>query len=101
MQYSALLADKYGTQLRAIKTLPQLEALLSKMDFDRGFLNFAKKSGVVPKPGEWAKSRDILETQMKGLVGRYSSMENDAFYPFIINIDNVVAKVRSLDAAGK
>ncbi|HNY05095.1 MAG TPA: S41 family peptidase [Candidatus Egerieousia sp.] len=101
MQYSALLADKYGTQLRAIKTLPQLEALLSKMDFDGGFLNFAKKSGVVPKPGEWSKSRGILKTQMKGLVGRYSSMENDAFYPFIISIDNVVAKVKSLDAAGK
>ncbi|MCI1720261.1 MAG: S41 family peptidase [Bacteroidales bacterium] len=101
MQYSALLADKYRDKLRQVKSLPQLEILLSKMDFGSGFLAFAKKNGVVPKPGEWAKSSGILETQMKGLVGRYSSMENDAFYPFIIKIDNVVAKVKSLDVAGK
>ena len=101
MQYSALLADKYRTQLSAVKTLPQLEALLSKMDFSAGFLKFAKSSGVIPKPGEWEKSGSILITQMKGLVGRYSSMENDAFYPFVIQIDNVVAKVKKLDAAGK
>lgn len=96
MKYSIKLADQYRAQLRNVKTFPQLEQLIASIGIENGFLAYAKENGVVPKPGEWETSKDVLILQIKGLFGRYSVLDDNAFYPYILKIDNVIKKIESL-----
>ena len=93
VKYSIKLADTYRAQLRQVKSFEQLEELTRSIDMEEGFLAFAKENGIVPKEGEWQKSRDFIVTQLKGLFGRYTTLDDDAFYPYINRIDNVILRV--------
>ena len=93
IKYSNELADRYRPQLREVETFDDLKKLLSKIDIKSDFLRFAKKNGVVPKSGEWEESGEIIVLQVKGLFGRYSKLDDLAFYPYILQIDNVVESV--------
>lgn len=101
MKYSVKLADIYRSQLKHIKTLPQLRSFMNGINFKRGFLSFAAANGVVPKNGEWEKSGDIIITEIKGLFGRYSALEDDAFYSYILDVDNVSERVKAIDTKRK
>lgn len=101
MKYSVKLADIYRSQLKHIKTLPQLRSFMNGINFKRGFLSFAAANGVVPKSGEWEKSGDIIITEIKGLFGRYSALEDDAFYSYILDVDNVSERVKAIDTKRK
>lgn len=95
MKYSIQLADQYRARLREVKTFPQLEQLISSIDIGNGFLAFAKANNVTPKPGEWEKSKEILVTQIKGLFGRYSVLDDNAFYPYILRLDNYIKAIET------
>ena len=59
-------------------------------------LAFAKENGVVPKAGEWDRSKEFIITQLKGLFGRYSVLDDKAFYPYVLRIDNVVQSILNM-----
>jgi carboxyl-terminal processing protease len=92
IKFSNKIADKYRAQLRSIKTLTQLDALLSSMKIETNFLAFAKTNGVIAKSNEWNASKEIIVTQIEGLVGRYTTLDDDAFYPYILKTDNLIHK---------
>jgi C-terminal peptidase (prc) len=96
IKYSNLLADRYREQLRNIKTIGELDKLISNINIERGFLEYAKENNVIPKQDEWKISGDIILTQLKGLFGRCSPLDDNAFYPYILKKDNVVEKVQEL-----
>lgn len=93
VKYSIKLADTYRLQLREVKTFGQLEELVSSIDFETGFLSYAKENGITPKSGEWKRSKEFIITQIKGLFGRYSALDDDAFYPYILRTDNVIQTI--------
>lgn len=93
VKYSIRLADTYRLKLRQVKTFGQLEELVSSIDFETGFLAYAKENGITPGAGEWERSKEFIITQIKGLFGRYSVLDDDAFYPYILRIDNVVQTI--------
>ena len=64
------------------------------MNVTNELLIYAKANGVVTKSGECDKSKGILVTQLKGLTGRYSVLDDDAFYPYILKIDNVIDSIK-------
>ena len=97
VKYSNVLADKYRGELREVKDFEGLERLISKIDLEGGFLEFAQKNGVVPKRGEWEESKNVIIQQLCGLFGRFSVLDDNAFYPYILKVDNVVEKVKELE----
>ena len=97
VKYSNVLADKYRSQLRQVKDFDGLEKLISEVDLEGGFLEFARKNGVVPKRGEWEESKEVIIQQLCGLFGRFTVLDDNAFYPYILRIDNVVEKVKELE----
>ncbi len=97
IKYSIKLADVYRTQLRKVKTFEDLDSLISGIDLENGFLAFAKENGVVPKAGEWNRSKEFIITQLKGLFGRYSVLDDKAFYPYVLRIDNVVQSILNME----
>lgn len=96
VKYSNVLADKYRPQLREVKEFGDLEALIANMDLEKGFLDFAKANGVVPVGNEWEESKDVVTLQLCGLLGRYTVLDDNAFYSYILRIDNVMDKVKEL-----
>lgn len=96
MKYSNLLADRYRAELREVETFEDLERLVSRIDIAGGFLKYARENGVVPKAGEWDESKDVIILQLKGLFGRYTVLDDNAFYPYILQVDNVIDKVKEL-----
>ena len=97
VKYSNVLADKYRKDLRDVKTFGDMEKLAASIDFEGGFLSYARKNGVVPAKGEWNESKDIVILQLSGLLGRYTVLDDNAFYPYILRIDNVIDKVKELN----
>ena len=93
VKYSIKLSDIYRPQLRKVQNFEDLEKLISTIDFGSGFLAFAKANGVVPKGNEWKRSEEFIVTQLKGLFGRYTVLDDKAYYPYVLKIDNVVQTI--------
>lgn len=96
VKYSNIMADKYRKELRKVETFEDLEKLVATIDVGGEFLEYARKNGVVPARGEWNESRDIVVLQLCGLMGRYTVLDDNAFYPYILRIDNVIDKVKEV-----
>ncbi|OJV21467.1 MAG: hypothetical protein BGO30_01845 [Bacteroidetes bacterium 41-46] len=87
---SSELADIYRSQLRNINNLQDLKKFLNSIDIERKFLEYAASRNLVPTKEEWALSGKIIVTQLKALLGRYSPLDDNAYYPIISDIDNVI-----------
>jgi Periplasmic protease len=94
IKYSNLLADRYRKELRKIKTIEDLNSLYSRIDVENSFLNYAKRNGVSPVGNEWEQSKFIIIQQLKALMGRYSVLDDKAFYTYFLEIDNVIDTVK-------
>ena len=90
VKYANQLADRYRAQLRGFHELPALERFLDGLDLKKGFIDYTSSLGVVPTEEEWAVSGDVILTQVRALVGRNTPMDDEAFYPIYLRIDNVL-----------
>lgn len=60
------------------------------------FVRYAAAKGVKPVPSEIARSRKIMEAQLRAYIGRNTPLEDDGFYYNIFPIDNVVQEALKL-----
>ena len=90
VKYANRLADRHRAALREIRDLPALERFLSGIDLKRDFIAYTTSQGVAPTPQEWEISGETLLIQIRALIGRNTPMQDDAFYPIYLQLDNVV-----------
>ena len=93
VKYANQMADRYRGKLRELNDLPSLNRFLDGLDLKRGFLDYAASQGVVPAAGDWEISGTVLLAQLRALIGRNTPMNDDAFYPIYLSIDNVIDAV--------
>ena len=93
VKYANQLADRNRAKLREIRDLPTLERFLDGLNLKDGFIAFTSAQGLVPTEAEWAISGDVILTQIRALVGRNTPMDDEAFYPIYLRIDNVMDAV--------
>ena len=92
MRFASEMFDRYKSRLSGISDFRELSDYLDGLHLDRQFLDFAEKAdGIVPRPGEWAETEAYMMPQLKALVGRYSKLDDEAFYRFYLDIDETVA----------
>ncbi len=96
VKFSNVLADRYRKDLRQVKDFEDLEELVSRIDIGKEFLEYARINGIVPKRGEWDESKWIIVPQLCGLMGRYTVLDDNAFYPYLLKIDNVIDKIKEI-----
>ncbi|MEZ7874463.1 MAG: S41 family peptidase [Bacteroidales bacterium] len=84
------IADQYRAELRGIGDYISLIKFLESKNLEKRFLDYASEKGIVPKTDDWKLSGDIIITQLKALIGRYSPLDDKAYYPIISKIDNVI-----------
>lgn len=89
VRFSSLMNDKYRAELSHIADFPALTDFMDSIGLERQFLAYAASQGVVPGPGEWEAMRGYLMTQVRALTGRYSSLDDEAFYRIFLDIDNI------------
>jgi carboxyl-terminal processing protease len=62
---------------------------MSEVGLEKQFLNYAAATEkLTPTAGEWEETRWYMLPQIKALVGRYSKLQDEAFYRFYLPIDN-------------
>ncbi|MEG0788558.1 MAG: S41 family peptidase [Alistipes sp.] len=92
-RYTIEYADKHREALNKVKTIPELQRLL---DSDKGLLNdfirYAARNGVAPRAADIAKSRKLIEAQLRAYIARNTALEDNGFYVNIYPIDKVITR---------
>lgn len=96
VKFSIEISDIYRKELQAVNSLDELNGLLDSMDLERRFRQYLKKASIPVNKEQWSVSEEIFMTQIRAMIGRYSKLEDAAFYPIISEIDNVIQKVNNI-----
>ncbi len=92
-RYTIEYADRHREALDAVQTLPELQALL---DADRtlvdDFIRYAARKGVPPARRDIARSRRLIEAQLRAFIGRNTVLEDNGFYANIHPVDPVTMR---------
>ena len=96
-RYTIEYADRHREALNAVETVEQLQALL---DSDKrlvdDFIRYAARKGVAPRYGDIARSRRLIEAQLKAYIGRNTKLEDTGFYANIYPVDNAIVRAIEL-----
>lgn len=91
MRFAQSMFDKYRTSLSKIDDFDSLNSYLDQIDLAGQFIGYAARvDGIKLKKGEWEDSEPYMMPQLKALVGRFSKLEDEAFYRFYIPIDDTI-----------
>lgn len=91
MRFASSMFDRYRKTLAGIGSIEEMEEWFADIDVERQFLDYAVSSeSIVPRKGEWEESKVYMIPQIKGLVGRYSKLGDEAFYRFYLPIDDTI-----------
>ena len=92
-RYTIEYSDRHRDALNAVRTVDELEALLDsdKTLFD-DFIRYAARHGVPPRYGDIARSRRLMEAQLRAYIGRNTALEDNGFYANIYPVDNVIMR---------
>ena len=91
MRFAASMFDRYRGVLSTIEDFSSLDRWMSSIDMEAHFLEYAARTeNLRPAPGEWEKTVSYMMPQIKALVGRYSVLDDEAFYRFYLPVDETI-----------
>lgn len=91
VRFAQTMFDKYRSSLASIDDFTELQAYLRSLDLPSQFLEYASRvDGIRPKEGEWEETASYMIPQLNALVGRFSKLEDEAFYRFYLPIDDTI-----------
>ena len=92
-RYTIEYADRHREALNAVKAIDELQALLdSDKTLVDDFVRYAARKGVAPRYGDIARSRRLIEAQLRAYIGRNTTLEDNGFYANIYPVDNVIVR---------
>ena len=92
-RYTIEYADRHREALNAVKTIDELQTLLdSDKTLVDDFVRYAARKGVAPRYGDIARSRRLIEAQLRAYIGRNTALEDNGFYANIYPVDNVIVR---------
>ncbi len=92
-RYTLDYADRHREALNNIQTMAELtEFLDSDSSLFDNFVRYASQQGVRPVQSDIARSRKLMEAQLRAYIGRNTVLEDDAFYYNIMPVDNVLLR---------
>lgn len=91
LRFASAMFDKYKSSLSEIDDFKQLQKYLESIDLGAQFLEYAANvDGIKPAKGEWEESEPYMMPHILALVGRYSKLDDEAFYRFYLPIDDTI-----------
>ncbi len=67
-----------------------MTSFFAEKNFENEFLEYVLKNGVKVPPAEWEESKDILMNHVRAFIGRYTPLDDNGFYPVLLELDNMV-----------
>lgn len=93
IRFSIKFADRHRKELQEVASLDELGRLLDSYNLMEKFAEYVRNEEKISfTKEEWAKNEHLLDVQIRAMVGRYSKLDDYAFYPIIAEIDNVIQK---------
>ena len=91
VRFASYMFDRYKGQLSQIDDFEKLSAWLDSIDIEGQFLKYASDvDGIKASDKEWKETRDYMLPQLKALTGRFSKLDDEAFYRFYMPVDDVI-----------
>ncbi|MFI3306032.1 MAG: S41 family peptidase [Rikenellaceae bacterium] len=92
-RYTIEYSDRNRDRLASVESIADLDALLSsdKRLVD-DFVEYAKREGISAPAKEVSESRSMLESQLRGYIGRNTSLGDDGFYANIYPLDDIMVR---------
>ena len=90
IKYASEVLDSHAAEVAASRDMRTFDRFVDGIGLENGFLQFARQNNVVPKDGEWERSREYILTQVRALIARYTPMGDEAFYPIYQQTDRLI-----------
>ncbi len=90
-RYTLEYSDRHRDELERISTIEDLKAFFDRDPelFDK-FIRYAAREGVRPVRRDIARSRALMEAQIRAYIARNTALEDNGFYASIHPIDRVI-----------
>lgn len=96
-RYTLEWGDRHRARINAVQSIAGLDRMLDAYPgLVDDFVAFASRNGVAPDAGQIAVSRRVIETQLRALIGRNTSLDYTGYYAEIHPIDPTVSKALEL-----
>ena len=93
VRFASAIFDEHRAELSQIDNFDRLESYMASLDLEAKFLDYAARvDGIRPRKGEWEETKIYLMPQINALVGRYSKLDQEAFYRFYLPMDDILLK---------
>jgi carboxyl-terminal processing protease len=91
-RYTIDFTDRHRKEIDAITTLEELDALLASENLVEEFVKYAERNGVERDAAGLAKSRRVIEAQIRAYIGRNTMGDEAGFYYNIFPIDDALQR---------
>ena len=91
-RYTIDFTDRHRKEVYAITTLVELAALLASENLVEEFVKYAERIGVERDAEGLAKSRRVIEAQIRAYIGRNTMGDEAGFYYNIFPIDDALQR---------
>ena len=91
-RYTMDFTDRHRKEIDAITTLEELDALLASENLVEEFVKYAERNGVERDAEGLAKSRKVIEAQIRAYIGRNTMGDEAGFYYNIFPIDDALQR---------
>lgn len=91
-RYTIDFTDRHRKEIDAITTLEELDALLASENLVEEFVKYAERNGVERDAEGLAKSRRVIEAQIRAYIGRNTMGDEAGFYYNIFPIDDALQR---------
>ena len=91
-RYTIDFTDRHRKEVDAITTLEELDALLASENLVEEFVKYAERNGVERDAAGLAKSRRVIEAQIRAYIGRNTMGDEAGFYYNIFPIDDALQR---------
>lgn len=91
-RYTMEFTDRHRKAIDNITSLQQLDALLSGENLVDDFVKYAERNGVARDEAGLAKSRKVIEAQIRAYIGRNTMNDESGFYYNIFAIDDALQR---------
>ena len=86
-------ADRHRNEMNAVTSLEELSAMLGRYPgLVNEFVSYASRNGVAPDKQQIEVSREVLDVQLRALIGNNTAMEYNGYYKTIYVIDSTILK---------
>ena len=91
-RYTMEYTDRHRAEMDAVKSLAELDALLSQGDMLQDFVEYALRNDIEPNEADVETAKSVILAQLRAYIGRNALHDESGFYYNIYPIDNTMQR---------